>query len=51
MQLRVVCHEISSRLIKFLMKTIYVYGFKLFYYKNTFCNKPNDIYNIDIFYL
>jgi hypothetical protein len=33
--------KINSHLIKFLMKNIYIYGFKLFYYKNTFHNKSN----------
>ena len=28
----------SSRLTKFLVNTIHIYGSKLIYYKNTFCN-------------
>jgi hypothetical protein len=34
----------SSRLIKFLVNNIHIYGFKIIYYKNTFYNLSNDIY-------
>jgi hypothetical protein len=30
--------ESASRFTKFLVNSIYIYGFKSIYYKNTFCN-------------
>jgi hypothetical protein len=36
----------SSRLTKFLVNSIHIYGSESIYYENTFCNESNNIYLI-----